>query len=205
MRSGNVVTIAEGISHSFGEQPVLEDVSVEVYRGDKIGIIGPNGAGKTTLLRNPIGRANARPGPNSRRGSNLSVAYFDQLREQLDEEKSAAENVADGKDTVLINGRSRHIMGYLQDFLFSSERARTLVKYLSGGGTEPAAARADLHQAGQRARSGRTDQRPRYRNAATARRVTGRLHRHIAAGQPRPGVSEQCGHQHARVRGRRPG
>ncbi|MCA9055853.1 MAG: ATP-binding cassette domain-containing protein, partial [Planctomycetaceae bacterium] len=132
IRSGNLVTAAEGIGHAFDEQPVLDDVSVTIYRGDKIGIIGPNGAGKTTLLRILLGQLTPLRG-SVRVGSNLQVAYFDQLREQLDEEKSAAENVADGKDTVIINGQSRHIVGYLQDFLFNAERARSLVRYLSGG------------------------------------------------------------------------
>jgi ATP-binding cassette subfamily F protein uup len=132
IRSGNLVTAAEGIGHDFGDKTVLEDVSVTIYRGDKIGIIGPNGAGKTTLLRILLGLLTPQRG-TVRVGSNLQVAYFDQLREQLDEEKSAAESVADGKDTVMINGQSRHIVGYLQDFLFSPDRSRSLVKYLSGG------------------------------------------------------------------------
>jgi ABC transport system ATP-binding/permease protein len=103
-----------------------------IDRGDKIGIIGPNGAGKTTLLRILLGELTPDSG-TVRVGTRLQVAYFDQLRAQLDEDKSAAENVGDGNDTVLINGRSRHILGYLQDFLFSGERARSLVRYLSGG------------------------------------------------------------------------
>ena len=131
-RSGRLVTVAKGISHAFGENTVLKDVSVSIYRGDKVGIIGPNGAGKSTLLRILLGELTPDRG-EVRVGTNLQVAYFDQLREQLDEEKSAAENVADGQDTVQINGRSRHIVGYLQDFLFSTERARSLVRYLSGG------------------------------------------------------------------------
>ena len=123
---------AEAISHGFGDQPVLNDVSTTIYRGDKIGILGPNGCGKTTLLRILLGELQPDRG-TVRLGTNLQVAYFDQLRAQLDEDKSAIENVADGHDTVLINGRSRHVLGYLHDFLFSGERARSLVKYLSGG------------------------------------------------------------------------
>ncbi|MFV0444152.1 MAG: ATP-binding cassette domain-containing protein [Planctomycetaceae bacterium] len=132
IRSGNLVVAAEGVHHAFDERTVIDDLSVTIYRGDKVGIIGPNGAGKTTLLRILLGELSPRQG-SVRLGSNLQIAYFDQLREQLDETKSAAENVADGKDTVLVNGRSRHIVGYLQDFLFTGERARSLVKYLSGG------------------------------------------------------------------------
>jgi len=131
-RSGNLVIVAEGISHSFGDRPTLDDVSVSIARGDKIGIIGPNGSGKTTLLRILLGQLEPDRG-SVRTGTNLQVAYFDQLRAQLDEEKSAAENVADGKDTVLFNGKPRNVLGYLRDFLFSGERARSLVRYLSGG------------------------------------------------------------------------
>jgi ABC transport system ATP-binding/permease protein len=131
-RSGNIVIAAKDISHSFGETPVLEEVTTTIYRGDKIGILGPNGCGKTTLLRILLGELKPERG-TVRSGTNLQVAYFDQLRAQLDENKSAMENVADGNDTVLINGRPRHVLGYLHDFLFAGERARSLVRYLSGG------------------------------------------------------------------------
>ena len=131
-RSGNLVIEAKGISHRFSGQTVLQDVSTTIFRGDKIGILGPNGAGKTTLLRILLGELPPEQG-TVRLGTNLQIAYFDQLRAQLDEEKSAAENVADGNDTVTVNGQSRHVLGYLQDFLFSGERSRSLVRYLSGG------------------------------------------------------------------------
>jgi ATP-binding cassette subfamily F protein uup len=131
-RSGNVVIAAEGVGHSFGNRPILNDVSVTITRGDKIGIIGPNGSGKTTLLRILLGQLEP-DGGTVRRGTNLQIAYFDQLRAQLDEEKSAAENVADGSETILLNGKPRNVLGYLRDFLFSGERARSLVRYLSGG------------------------------------------------------------------------
>jgi ABC transport system ATP-binding/permease protein len=131
-RSGDLVIAAEGIGHSFGGPPILEDLTVTISRSDKVGILGPNGAGKTTLLRILLGELTPDRG-KVRLGTNLQVAYFDQLRAQLDEEKSAVENIADGKDTLLINGKPRHVVGYLQDFLFSGERARSLVRYLSGG------------------------------------------------------------------------
>ncbi len=131
-RSGNIVIGAEAITHSFGDTLVLNGVSTTIYRGDKVGILGPNGCGKTTLLRILLGELQPDRG-SVRLGTNLQIAYFDQLRAQLDEEKSAVENVAEGNETVLINGRARHVLGYLHDFLFSGERARSLVKYLSGG------------------------------------------------------------------------
>jgi ATP-binding cassette subfamily F protein uup len=131
-RSGNIVIAVKDISHSFGGTPVLQDVTATIYRGDKVGLLGPNGCGKTTLLRILLGQLTPEHG-TVRQGTNLQVAYFDQLRAQLDEDKSATENVADGHDTVEINGRSRHVLGYLHDFLFSGERARSLVRYLSGG------------------------------------------------------------------------
>lgn len=131
-RSGTLVAVAEEISQRFGDKQVLDSVSLSVSRGDKIGIFGPNGAGKTTLLRILLGELPPNEG-SVRLGTNLQIAYFDQLRAQLDENQTAAENVAHGNDTVVVDGRQRHIVGYLEDFLFSSERSRTLVKYLSGG------------------------------------------------------------------------
>jgi ATP-binding cassette subfamily F protein uup len=101
-------------------------------RGDRVGIIGPNGAGKTTLLRLLIGELAPQEG-SVRLGARREVIYFDQLREQLDPDKTVQENVGEGNDTLMINGKSRHIIGYLQDFLFTPERARTPVHILSGG------------------------------------------------------------------------
>ncbi len=131
-RSGNLVIDAKGINHDFGGRPILRDVNTTIFRGDKVGILGPNGAGKTTLLRILLGELTPDSG-TIRIGTNLQVAYFDQLRAVLDESKSAIENVTEGGDSVTINGQPRHIVGYLQDFLFSGERARSLVRYLSGG------------------------------------------------------------------------
>ena len=111
---------------------VIRDFSTLILRGDKIGVIGPNGSGKSTLLRLLLGQLTPTAG-SVRLGTKLEVAYFDQLREQLDENQTAQENVGEGKLMLLINGKERHVLGYLQEFLFSAERARTLVKYLSGG------------------------------------------------------------------------
>jgi ATP-binding cassette subfamily F protein uup len=132
-RSGKVVIEAQGVSYGYsGQKPIIDDFSTVIMRGDKTGIIGPNGSGKTTLLRVLLGDLPPERG-ELRHGVNLETVYFDQLRAQLDENKSVAENVGDGNDTILFNGRPRHIMGYLQDFLFSPERARSPVSTLSGG------------------------------------------------------------------------
>ncbi|NQW48333.1 MAG: ATP-binding cassette domain-containing protein, partial [Planctomycetes bacterium] len=131
-RSGTLVCSVEGVSFSYGGRPILSDFSTAILRGDKVGIIGPNGAGKTTLLRLLLGQLAPDQGTVSL-GTQLAVAYFDQLRGQLDGDKTIVDNIAGGNDTVTIDGKSRHIIGYLQDFLFSPERSRTLVRFLSGG------------------------------------------------------------------------
>jgi ABC transport system ATP-binding/permease protein len=131
-RSGTLVASLQGVTASRGEKTILHDVTTTVTRGDRIGIIGPNGAGKTTLLRVLLGELPANAG-RVRLGTNVQVAYFDQLRDQLDDTKNVADNIGDGYDTVKVGGQSRHVLGYLQDFLFTPERARTLVRFLSGG------------------------------------------------------------------------
>jgi ATP-binding cassette subfamily F protein uup len=131
-RSGKVVFDADAISKAYAGVPVVTDFSTRILRGDRVGLIGPNGAGKTTLLRMMVGDLAPDAG-EVRRGSNVEVAYFDQQREQLDPERTVADTVADGNDTVTVGGLSRHIYGYLEDFLFPPERARSPVKSLSGG------------------------------------------------------------------------
>jgi ATP-binding cassette subfamily F protein uup len=131
-RSGALVAAVEGVSFLRGERPIIRDLSTSVMRGDRIGIIGPNGSGKTTLLRLLLGELAPASG-SVRLGTNLRIAFFDQLRDQLDDEKTVADNVADGYETVQIGGQPRHVVGYLQDFLFPPDRARTPVKFLSGG------------------------------------------------------------------------
>ncbi len=111
---------------------VVSDFSARVLRGDRIGLIGPNGAGKTTLLRMLLGDLPPDAG-EIRLGANVQIAYFDQQREQLDPERTVFDTVGEGNDTVTANGRTRHVNAYLRDFLFSSERARSPVKALSGG------------------------------------------------------------------------
>lgn len=131
-RSGNLVCAVDNLSFSYDGRPILSNFSTDILRGDKVGIIGPNGAGKTTLLRLLLGQLAPEQG-TVKLGTQLAVAYFDQLRGQLDGEKSIADNIAGGNDTVTIGGQRRHIIGYLQDFLFSPERSRTEVRFLSGG------------------------------------------------------------------------
>jgi len=131
-RSGRLVLEAKGLGHGYDGAPLIRDFSTVIMRGDKVGIIGPNGSGKTTLLKILLGSLEPQKG-SVRLGTKLQVAYFDQHREQLDDEKSVVENVGDGYEHVTVNGKSRHIIGYLGDFLFPSERARSPVKVLSGG------------------------------------------------------------------------
>lgn len=131
-RSGALVANADDISFSYGERAIVRDFSTTIMRGDKIGVIGPNGVGKTTLLQLLLGELAPQAG-TVRLGTNLQIAYFDQLREQLDEDATVQDNLGAGGETLSINGLSRHVLGYLQDFLFTPDRARTAVRYLSGG------------------------------------------------------------------------
>lgn len=131
-RSGTLVAELENVSFSYGERAIIEDFSTTILRGDKVGIFGPNGAGKTTLLRLILGQLQPNGG-TSRLGTNLQIAYFDQLRGQLRPDASVQDNVGDGYDTVSIGGKPRHVIGYLEEFLFSPDRARTEVRFLSGG------------------------------------------------------------------------
>lgn len=131
-RSGKLVVEAEGLGQSYDGRVLFKDFSTVIQRGDRIGVIGPNGCGKSTLLSILLGRKAPETG-SVRLGTKIEVAYFDQLRSQLDENMSVVDNVGQGKDYIEINGASKHVMGYLQDFLFSPERARTPIKSLSGG------------------------------------------------------------------------
>ena len=131
-RSGNLVVDAKNIGFNYEHRPIVRDFSTTIMRGDKIGIIGPNGIGKTTLIKILLGQLAPTMG-KVRLGTNLSIAYFDQMRQQLDENATVAQNVGDGYDWLELNGNKRHILGYLQDFLFAPERSRTEVRYLSGG------------------------------------------------------------------------
>jgi ATP-binding cassette subfamily F protein uup len=131
-RSGKLVLEVDAISFAYKEEPIIKDFTFTLQRGDKVGIVGPNGSGKTTLLNLLIGNLAPQQGVINY-GTNLEMAYFDQLRSQLDEEKTVYENVAQGRDIISINGMNRNVYGYLEDFLFSKERVHAPIHVLSGG------------------------------------------------------------------------
>jgi ATP-binding cassette subfamily F protein uup len=131
-RGGKIVVEAENINFAFGSKKIVQAFSTIIIRGDKVGIIGPNGSGKTTLLKILLGELAPQPG-RIRLGTGIRIAYFDQLREQLDENKTLKDNIASGNDTVFIDGFPRHIVGYLQDFLFPPAQIMSKVSSLSGG------------------------------------------------------------------------
>ncbi len=131
-RSGKLVAKAQGVGFSHGDRVLARNFTTTIMRGDRVGLIGPNGSGKTTLLRLLIGELLPDTGTISF-GTALEIAYFDQLREQLDPERTVFDSVADGADFIEIGGVRKHVLGYLQEFLFPPDRARTPVKALSGG------------------------------------------------------------------------
>ena len=131
-RSGRKVIRAKNVSYRYGDEPLIEGFSIKIMRGDRIGLIGNNGVGKTTLLRLLLGQLEPQGG-TIKHGTNLEIGYFDQLRQTLDLEKSVAYNVGEGRTYINLNGKDRHVVGYLKGFLFSPERSQTPVKSLSGG------------------------------------------------------------------------
>ena len=131
-RSGKIVAELTDICKSFGSKRIVQNFSATIMRGDKVGLIGMNGAGKTTLLRMILGEDQPDSG-EVRQGSRMQIAYFDQMRAQLDDEMSLADTISPGSDWVEVGGQRKHVMTYLADFLFSPERARSPVKSLSGG------------------------------------------------------------------------
>ncbi|MFN5583117.1 ATP-binding cassette domain-containing protein [Gemmatimonas sp.] len=131
-RSGRLVLETQGLTFAHGARPIVRDLTTTIMRGDRVGLVGPNGSGKTTLIKLLLKELEPQAG-SVRHGTNLDIAYFDQLREQLDPDKSVIEAVGDGTDWVQVGGQRRHIHGYLSDFLFSADRARTPIRALSGG------------------------------------------------------------------------
>ena len=130
--SGKLVADLKNVSYAFENKRIVKNFTGLVVRGDRIGLIGPNGVGKSTLLRLILGQLQPQEG-EIKIGTSMTVAYFDQLRDQLDLEKNAVDNISEGRDFIELNGKSRHIISYLSDFLFSGPRARTPLKALSGG------------------------------------------------------------------------
>jgi len=131
-QSGKLIVELEDVGFSYDTHTLIKNLNTTILRGDKVGLIGPNGAGKTTLLRLLLGDLKPQTG-RVRQGTKQSVAYFDQMRSQLDEEASVFDNISQGREYIDINGKQKHVMGYLQDFLFAPERVRSPVKSLSGG------------------------------------------------------------------------
>jgi ATP-binding cassette subfamily F protein uup len=131
-QSGRKVIRAKNVSYRYGDEPLIEGFSLKILRGDRIGLIGNNGVGKTTLLRLLLGQLEPQTG-TLKHGTNLEIGYFDQLRQTLELEKSVAYNIGDGCTYIKLNGKDRHVVGYLKGFLFSPERSMTPVKSLSGG------------------------------------------------------------------------
>jgi ATP-binding cassette subfamily F protein uup len=158
-RSGFKVVACEGVGFRYADRWIVRDFTTRIERGDKIGIVGPNGAGKTTLLRLLLGQIAPQEG-TVEHGTRLEVVYFDQLRAQLDESLRVQDAVADGNATVTINGRTRHVISYLEDFLFEPARADADQGPI-GWRTKSSVARAPLHEASQRARARRADERSR--------------------------------------------
>jgi len=131
-RSGQLVFKADHLGHRFGDLRIVNDFSTVIMRGDKVGIIGRNGIGKSTLLRILLGQMEPDQG-EVKVGTNVQIAYFDQLQARLDPEQTLRENIGEGNEFVKINGKSKHVVGYLQEFLFTPEQANRAIKYLSGG------------------------------------------------------------------------
>jgi ATP-binding cassette subfamily F protein uup len=129
---GKLIAEADNISYQIGDRLLIDGFSTRILRGDRIGLIGRNGAGKTTLLNLLLGTLKPQRG-HMRLGSNLQIAYFDQMRQYLNPDKTALDNLSEGRESITVNGKTKHIIGYLGDFLFTPERARTKVRSLSGG------------------------------------------------------------------------
>ena len=131
-RSGRKVVRLKNVSYSYDDNPMIENLSLKIGRGDRIGLIGNNGVGKSTLLNILLGNIEPQTG-TVKHGTNLEIGYFDQLRRELELDKSVADNIGGGRDYIRINGKDRHVIGYLTGFLFSAKRAMTPVRALSGG------------------------------------------------------------------------
>jgi ATP-binding cassette subfamily F protein uup len=197
--SGKLVFEAEDVSKALGGTPVIQNYSQRILRGDRVGLIGPNGSGKTTLLRLLIGDLEPDSG-TVRRGARLQIAYYDQQREQLDPDRTVADIVGEGNDTVIVNGEPRHIVGYLADFLFPRERALSPVRALSGGERNRLLLARLFARPANVLVLDETDQRSRHRDARAPGGALWRFRRDGAARQPRSDLPRPCRHDNAGVR-----
>jgi ABC transport system ATP-binding/permease protein len=199
--SGKKVIDLEHVHQAYGGRVLIDDLSTTIMRGDRIGIIGPNGAGKSTLLKIMLGELKPQSG-EATLGTSLQIAYFDQHRLQLNDALNALDNVAEGREFIELNGQRKHIIGYLQDFLFSPERARSPITRLSGG------ERNRLLLAKLFAQPSNLLVMDEPTNdldvAGTAGRTADRLPGHLVAGLARSRVPRQRGVQHAGAGRRRP-
>ena len=203
--SGKLVAEVNEVDFAYDdEQPVIRHFSALILRGDKIGVIGPNGSGKTTLLKILLGQLEPQSG-GVRLGANLEIVYFDQMRQELDLDKSVRDNLSDSHDSVLINGRQRHVISYLQDFLFSPDRAHSPVRVLSGGERNRLllaklfAKPANLLVLDEPTNDLDRDTLELLENLLVEFSGT------VLLGQPRPKVPQQRGHQHPGPGGPWPG
>ena len=207
-QSGRKVIRAKNVSYSYGDTPLIEGFSIKINRGDRIGLIGNNGVGKTTLLRLLLGDLEPQTG-TLKHGTNLEISYFDQLRQELDLEKSVAYNVGEGRTYIKLNGKDRHVVGYLKGFLFSPDRSMMPVKALSGGERNRVVlAKLLTRPTNLLVLDEPTNDldvetlRALERDDRSARAATRRVRWHIDRRQPRPRVPRQCGDQDDRVRKR---
>ncbi len=168
-KSGALVVEAKGISKSFDDRKIVDDLSTRIMRGDRLGIVGPNGSGKTTLVTLLTGGMAPDDG-EIRLGSNIEMASLDQGRESLDPNWTLSEALTRGRgDTVTVGGQTKHVIAYMRDFLFQPEQRRTPLRVLSGGERGRLHARPRAGQALERSGARRADQRPRSRNAGCSR------------------------------------
>ena len=183
-KSGKLIIEAKGIGRTYGDRTIVDDFSIRVQRGDRIGIVGPNGAGKTTLIEMLTGGSPPDSG-TIRFGANIEMATLDQHRESLDPKSTLADALTGGgSDNVMVGGKPKHVVSYMKDFLFAQEQMRTPLEVLSGGERGRLMLARALAKAVQPAGAGRADQRSRSRNPRRARGNARRLRRHRDPDQP---------------------